>query len=78
MPELRKCLYHGNKYLFHRWFQEGYLNRYPNDETVEGGIDIGAILENPYSGKVKQVFDIEHIQFQFKRRKINNECSTTC
>lgn len=62
MTELRKCLYHGNKFLFHRWFQEGVFER--NNGITEGNIDVGAILENSYSGKVKKVYDIEHIKFK--------------
>ncbi len=69
MSELRKCLYHGNKFLFHRWFQEGVVNELSSGNPI-GNIDIGAILENPYSGKVKKVFDIEYIQL---KEEINND-----
>ena len=68
MPELRKCLYHENKYLFHGWFQEGGFER--RMDVLEGEIGVGAILENPYNGKVKKAWDIERIQFE---EELNDE-----
>ena len=72
MGKTRKCLYHGNKFLFHRWFQEGgfeYMH-YASGNATEGSIDVGAILENPYTGKIKKVFDIEQIEF---KEELDNE-----
>ena len=63
MSKLRKCLYHGNKFLFHRWFQEGDFEEFINGPPMNI-ISVGAILENPYSGQVKKVYDIEHIELK--------------
>jgi hypothetical protein len=68
MAKTRKCLYHGNKFLFHRWFQEGGFEEF--ETGPENEMDIGAILENPYTGKIKKVFDIEQIEF---KEELDNE-----
>lgn len=62
MLELRKCLYHGNKFWFHRWFRENTYEEFTNGPAVNV-TDIGAILENKYSGKIYKVYDIEDIIF---------------
>ena len=69
MGKTRKCLYHGNKYLFHRWFDEGGFDRLSDGKLI-GKIKAGAILENPYTGKIKKVFDIEQIEF---KEELDNE-----
>ena len=55
------CTYKGEKYWFHTWFQEGGFE--PNNGYMEGGIDLGGVLESA-SGKVFKVYDVTEIKFE--------------
>jgi len=54
MEKLRQCMYQGNKYEFHRWFQEG--------SSSEDGVDLGALLEDE-NGNIIKVWRVTDIQF---------------
>ena len=64
MAKRRKCLYCENEYYFHRWFQEGNVERNTCTDCLDGSIDIGAILENIVTGEIVKAWDIEKIVFK--------------
>jgi hypothetical protein len=59
--DLRPCLLLGERHYFHRWFEEGGFDRYPND-TMEGYIGVYALLEDA-NGNIKRISDITDIKF---------------